>query len=493
MRFLVVRLAGAILVLVALARPAGAFGGFFVGTKDAPVFVESAQVVLMREGTRTVLILAPTYEGPPEPFALVVPLPAPPVRDGIRAVPRALVDHLAELDAPRLEEAWEEDPCLDAGASRAASRPARVRPSEAHGAKSEPRSLGEDYDLALVSPRDVGDLSSWLRRHGYVVPGALEERLAGYVAPGATFVVLRPVAGKMHDERAGPGRRTRLTPVRIEIDAERLTLPIRPGLLNSPGTLDLVVHTLARYQRYEAVGRENVLALTDVEVVEAAKHRLGSLVTSLSDRALARTPGAALTEYARDALHCDGCALRPLRADELLVLGADALPGATTDRKNQLFGSGFVLTRLHFRLARDHAEDDLVFAPAAAPLRTPSGSFSSRYVVRHPWSDPILCEAPERGVYRGDARALAQTSVGTNLDDADLAALLAADVPELGLRAPRSPVPDAELAPAESPPPAASGAVGCGCRQGAVGVSSAPCVWAFLLLAAGARRVRSFR
>jgi len=240
-----------------------------------------------------------------------------------------------------------------------------------------------------------------------------------------------------------------------------------------------------------------VLAATGVEVVDAARYRLGSLVSSLTDRALARRPGSAVTEYVGDAMACEGCASRGLRADDLLALGADALPGAAQDRRNALFGTGFVLTRMHLRLGRDRAPEDLALAPSSAPLRTPNGSFASRYVLRHPFAGGIACADPDRGVYRADparARPMAATAVGTSLDDAELAALLAVDLPDLGVVAPPTVemgAPDAE-APAENPPPFPATAVtaGCGCRAAGGEAPSAGGVVVMLLLAAWRRRLR---
>ena len=54
---------------------AEAFCGFYISGADAKLFNNATQVVLMREGTRTVLSMQNNYEGPPEKFAMVVPVP----------------------------------------------------------------------------------------------------------------------------------------------------------------------------------------------------------------------------------------------------------------------------------------------------------------------------------------------------------------------------------------------------------------------------------
>lgn len=57
------------------AAPAHAFCGFYVGGAGAKMFNNATEVVLMRHGTTTVLSMQNNYQGPPEKFALVVPVP----------------------------------------------------------------------------------------------------------------------------------------------------------------------------------------------------------------------------------------------------------------------------------------------------------------------------------------------------------------------------------------------------------------------------------
>ena len=54
---------------------AQAFCGFFVTGADAAVSNNASQVALLRKGSRTVLTMSNNYKGPPEDFAMVVPVP----------------------------------------------------------------------------------------------------------------------------------------------------------------------------------------------------------------------------------------------------------------------------------------------------------------------------------------------------------------------------------------------------------------------------------
>src|SRR4026209_2045833 len=88
-----------------------AFCGFYVSGADAKLFNNATQVVLMRDGTRTVLSMQNDYEGPPEGFALVVPVPVVLQKENVKTLPRDVFDRIDRLSAPRLVEYWEQDPC----------------------------------------------------------------------------------------------------------------------------------------------------------------------------------------------------------------------------------------------------------------------------------------------------------------------------------------------------------------------------------------------
>ena len=68
------RLIGAAAVCLAAAQ-AHAFCGFYVGKADAGLFNEASQVILVRDGERTVISMLNDYKGDPTEFALVVPVP----------------------------------------------------------------------------------------------------------------------------------------------------------------------------------------------------------------------------------------------------------------------------------------------------------------------------------------------------------------------------------------------------------------------------------
>src|SRR5450755_2066504 len=104
---------GAIVALGPLeaARDARAFCGFYVSGADAKLTNDATQVVLMRDGTRTVLSMQNSYQGPPEDFALVIPVPVVLQKENVKTLARGVFDRVDQLTAPRLVEYWEQDPC----------------------------------------------------------------------------------------------------------------------------------------------------------------------------------------------------------------------------------------------------------------------------------------------------------------------------------------------------------------------------------------------
>src|SRR5215510_3996303 len=111
----VVKVLGGPVISLALGvlapAPAHAFCGFFVAGSDAKLTNNASQVVLMRKGNRTAMTMSNNYQGPPENFAMVVPVPVVLHKEDVKTLPADVFDHIDALSAPRLVEYWEQDPC----------------------------------------------------------------------------------------------------------------------------------------------------------------------------------------------------------------------------------------------------------------------------------------------------------------------------------------------------------------------------------------------
>ena len=423
-----------LLIALSVFVPAGAhaFCGFYVGGAETSLYNDASMVVLMREGTRTVLSMQNSYQGPPERFAMVVPVPVVLQEDDVRTLPRDVFGRVDRLAAPRLVEYWEQDPCQPPRPERRMRRRSMAPRSAARGRAGgggadlgvtveAEFSVGE-YDIVILSARDSGGLDTWLRQEGYHIPQGAEAALRPYVEQGTKFFVARVDPSRVTFENG----RAMLSPLRFHYDSDTFSLPIRLGLINSSGTQDLIVHVLARNQRYEVANYPNAFIPTNVEVRPNARARFGAFYASLFDKTMEVNPGAVVTEYSWQAGSCDPCPGPTLTGSDIMTLGGDvvgagqAAPGPRRGRR-RFFGnpaSAFTLTRLHYRYGPGAADADLVFraAPAVVGGRgTPDprgrferdvqqssvNNFQGRYAILHRWRGPVTCEQPRRGIWGG--------------------------------------------------------------------------------------------
>jgi hypothetical protein len=550
--------------LFASEREAAAFCGFYVGGADAQLYNNATQVVLMREGTRTVLSMQNNYQGPPDAFAMVVPVPVVLQKENVKTLSRDIFTKVDKLAAPRLVEYWEQDPCNTTryvGGPMGATGAGRKLPVARAAGKADDLgvtveaefTVGE-YDIVILSAKDSTGLDTWLKREKYSIPQGAEPYLKPYVAQGSKFFVAKVDPAKVTFK---DGMAT-LSPLRVHYDSDGFSLPVRLGLINSNGTQDLIVHILAKGQRYEVANYPNVTIPTNFDVGENARASFGTFYAALFDRTLEKNAKAVVTEYAWDAGTCDPCPGPALSPADFLTLGADALPstppaqaipggpgpggpggpgvsggGARMGRRGW-FPSGYVVTRLHARYAKDALGEDLVFR-AAPPitggrevrikenelehgaLPGSVNNFQGRYAIRHPWTGPITCAEPKRGVWGGPPYYVTQTETGPRAatdtafaprKDVQLASYVRGEISELGVTgsaAAPSPVPlapdagvaaaasaSASAAPSASATPAkpAKG-TGCGaCALGGSGGAAQAGLGALLFAAAALLRRR---
>ncbi len=522
-RSLALAAAAAVLAVPAAAR---AFCGFYVSGAGADLFNNATQVVLMREGTRTVLSMQNNYQGPPSDFAMVVPVPVVLEKENVKTLPHEIFARVDKLSAPRLVEYWEQDPCqmrkfeddqVAMATAESASAPADKAGGDL-GVKIEAKFKVGEYDIVILSARDSTGLDTWLRQENYKIPPGAEPFLKPYVQGGSKFFVAKVDIEKVV-KRNG---RVTLSPLRFHYDSDDFNLPIRLGMMNSSGKQDLIVNILAPGQRYEVANYGNVTIPTNLEVAEEARSRFGEFYAALFDRTLERNKGAVVTEYAWDATSCDPCPEPPLEPGELMILGADVLRGGQAQPGDMPQGMfNFVLTRLHARYAKGAISEDLVFK-AAPPITggrevyvssllgrlvgkprlekgaTPAGmnNFQGRYAIRHEWTGAISCANPVRGVWGGPpGDQIAAPVPATDLafvprGKVQLAQMVRRDVPELGVVALPKGARPAQPEPTEKKDPGKDKPEDKGCAAAGGAGAGMAALLAGLALVAGRRRRR---
>ena len=81
---------------------AHSFCGFYVARGDAQLFNHASQVVLVRDGDRTVLTMVNDFKGDVKDLAVVIPVPTFLQKEQIHIGDKALVDRVDAYSAPRL-------------------------------------------------------------------------------------------------------------------------------------------------------------------------------------------------------------------------------------------------------------------------------------------------------------------------------------------------------------------------------------------------------
>lgn len=406
--------------LVLAAGEALAFCGFYVAKADAKLYNRASQVVLVRDGDRTVVTMANDFQGDPKEFAVVVPVPTFLERRQIHVGDRAVIDHLDAYTAPRLVEYHDPDPCAVARASKrfafdAALPEAAVAEREsvgrAEGVRVEARYAVGEYDILILSADESRGLARWLRRNGYRLPTGAEPVLRSYVRQGMRFFV-----AKVNLERHQRGGFAFLRPLQIAYESPKFMLPIRLGTLNANGPQDLLVYTLTRTGRVETVNYRTVKLPSDAEIPSYVKAEFGEFYRALFGEQVRRhAMSTVFTEYAWDMNWCDPCAADPLSDEELRGLGVFWVDGPR-GRGGKSAARDVFVTRLHVRYDAQTFPADLVFQETGD-----RSNFQGRYVMRHAF-EGATCKAAEayyeqvREREEAQARRLAQLT-GWSLAD----------------------------------------------------------------------------
>lgn len=383
----------ALAALAFLAQNAYSFCGFYVATANAKLFNRGSQVIMVRNGNRTVITMSNDFQGEVKNFAMIVPVPTVLEEKNIRISNQALFDQLDAYSGPRLVEYYDENPCYIREYSYDEAYPSSMAKSA--GVEKESNSKKDfdykvtieakytvgEYDILILSAKESTGLKLWLNKEGYRLPENANEVLDPYIKSNLKFFVV-----KVNMEKFNATGYQNLRPLQIEYEHSKFMLPIRLGMANSTGFQDLIVYALTNTGRVECTNYRTVKIPTDRNVPLDIRDNFGKFYKALFKRSY-KTEGknAVFLEYAWNVtpsfggMKCDPCVGPPPITKQLQEAGVNWFDN----------GAGKVFfTRLHVRYTRDKFPQDLQFQV------TPNTEhFQARYILTNPAYGTFDCDA----------------------------------------------------------------------------------------------------
>lgn len=339
------------LVLLVLLSPVSALAlpGFYVGKNGEQRNANSTHIVIMRKGDLSAVTVMPDYQGPLEPFAFVLAVPADVTPEQVKVLKRNYVDRLEQMTAPRFHEFWEMDPCEPGPAEQEWERNMQASADSAFlgggmptgGEKRVPKEMlmtvvpefkeKSEYAVTLLDEAKSKNIVDTLKQQGWVVPDATAQTAKAYADAGLRFVVAKVDSNAI--ELIG-GDRAVLSPIRFTTATPYDTIHSKLGLSSSSGPQELFVYVLHPDQRYEAKNYKNIVPPTNVEVDFKVKERMGEFYNGLHDLILQKNPNTFLNEYAWSTEGCGRpCPNEPLLINEILSLGGDSFEAALPEEE----------------------------------------------------------------------------------------------------------------------------------------------------------------
>lgn len=343
------------------APGAAAFCGTYVGSAGETLRNRASQVVLVREGRRTTITMANDVLDAGADLTMLVPVPGDvdPADVRVQAVgPMERVDRYA---APRLVEYTCEDlhgdsDLASAGCSCAADAAKELLSTYAMEALPgflDAAGLADaELEVEVLTAASAAELAGAPSLAGRTLSAEASALIDEALAGGAAFISVRVVMAAPSPDALW------LPPIQFSYTSDTLSLPVRLGALNSPGSQDIILHVITD----KDAGQVGIANLPEVRAEDECMWRKDGLETFSSfweDQFSAAVEGAVaggafgayMTEYVWQPTGCDPCnAVGPLDADTLAAVGYTGDPAQSA------------ITRLHVRYAP--GADDLMLYPS---------------------------------------------------------------------------------------------------------------------------------
>jgi hypothetical protein len=386
-----------ILALFSLAE-AQAFCGFYVAKAGANLFNNRSEVILVRDGNKSVITMSNDFQGSVREFAMVIPVPTVLKREDIRIANQGLFNKFDAYSGPRLVEYYDQNPCVQYErymALEATSMDVNVKSSrmkkdnDEYNVQIEASYTVGEYDILILSATESDGLKRWLTDNGYAIPAKAEKVLEPYIKNNLKFFVV-----KVNAELMAMQGFNKLRPLQIEFESEKFMLPIRLGMANSTGEQDMIIYAFTKNGRVESANYRTLQIPSNKNIPTFIKTdgKFDRFYVDLFDKAYkTANRNAVFTEYAWDVtpswggVKCDPCVGPPPITTDLKEAGVWWLA--------QNSASPVFFTRLHVRYSEAQFPEDLFFIETHNKER-----FQGRYIVTHPASGEMTCDEGKKYV-----------------------------------------------------------------------------------------------
>ncbi|MFO5440028.1 MAG: DUF2330 domain-containing protein, partial [Dolichospermum sp.] len=276
-------LVSALLAVLCFAPTAWAFCGFYVAKADTKLYNQASQVILARDGNRTVLTMANDFQGDVKDFAIVVPVPTVLQKEQVRVAEPKIIERLDAFSAPRLVEYFDSDPCAPVykinemrPMESAARSDSSTQEDSSLGVTVEAKFNVGEYDIVILSAKESGGLETWLNRNNYKIPQGAKELLKPYIRSAMKFFV-----AKVNLDKFAESGYQFLRPLQISYESRKFMLPIRLGMVNATKEQDLIIYILSPKGQAEITNYRTVKVPSDVNIPVFVKNQFGDFYKSM--------------------------------------------------------------------------------------------------------------------------------------------------------------------------------------------------------------------
>lgn len=393
------------------------FCGFYVSKADGTLKNKTSQVILVRDGQKSVITMYNDFKGDTKDFAMVVPVPVVLQKNDIKVVDQSIFQKLNDYSAPRLVEYWDQNPCnsyelmedkmMSAPSGSVQFSAKRKDEAAKSSVKIEAQYIVGEYDILILSAKESVGLKTWLNENGYKIPADAEEVLDPYIKSNLKFFVV-----KVNEKEKKKLNNNFLRPIQITFNSPKFMLPIRLGMANADGDQDLLVYAFTRRGRIECTNYRNVEIASNKNIPLFVQKNFsafyGNLFTNQWNK---EDKSVAFLEYAWNVtpinqMKCDPCVGNPPTEQDLVQSGVWWVGNKDwndySDVDNDVVDDGSKnvhFTRLHFRYNRRSFPQDLMFQVTPNTL-----NYQARYIITHPATGDFNCDAGKKYLQNLKAR-----------------------------------------------------------------------------------------